>query len=335
MSARREVLSPRPNPSILVVGSKDEADRITTVLAGTGFVVLHAQDGATALRVLPTRVVDLVLADASLADMDGSDLAQSIKHASATRGVAVILMLEHDDARARELGRAAGADDVIVKPVERGMVVALIAARLEAQRLHRQVNELEEVVVSLSRALDDRNTATGGHSERIAHWATQIGAAVGLAETELTALYKAALLHDLGMVAVPYPIVSKPGPLEPSELSQVMQHAEAGERLLRPIPEADRVLPAVRHHHEKVDGSGYPDGLRGDQIPLLARIVALADAFVALTSDRPYRRRLSREAAIEILRQGKGRQWDAALVDRFVQVLNEVATISTGLESAG
>lgn len=321
--------------TVLVVGGGAEAERLRTIVGEAGLHTLHAADAATAVRLLPARPIDLVLCDATLPDMEGTDLCHAIKHAPATSDIPVILMLDPDDHRARERGQAAGADDLAVKPLDRGMVMALIGARLEVRRLRRHVNELEGVIVSLSRALDDRNPVTGGQSERIAHWATQLGSALGLTEEELTALYKAALLHDLGMIAVPDSILAKPGPLDPGELSQMMRHTEAGERLLQAIPKADRVLSAVRHHHERIDGSGYPDGLAGDRIPLFARIVAVADAFVALTSERPYRRRRSPRGAIEVLQQGAGQQWDAALVDRFARVLREVDAVPPELESAG
>jgi HD-GYP domain-containing protein (c-di-GMP phosphodiesterase class II) len=267
--------------------------------------------------------------------MDGIDLCQAIKHARATSAIPVIVALDEDDVRARERALAAGADDVALKPLQGGMVTALARARIEVRRSRRQLTELEGAIVSLSRALDGRTPVVGGQAERIAHWATQLGSAVGLDEAGLTSLYKAALLHDLGMASVPESILVKPGPLDHGELRQVMLHTEAAERLLRAIPEAELVVPAVRHHHERVDGAGYPDGLEGDRIPLFARIVAVADAFVALTRPRPYRQRRSPAGALEVLRQGAGQQWDAALVDRFGQVLADSEVSYPELESAG
>ena len=259
---------PLPEPpahepaTVLVVSGESDAEGIRNAAGAAGLASLLAPDGATALRLLPARSIDLILCEASLPDMDGTELCRAIKQARATDTIPVILMLEEDDLRGQERARAAGADDVAFKPLQRGAIAALIGARIEVRRLRRRLTELEGVVVSLSRALDDRTPVTGGQAERIAHWATQLGSAVGLGEGDLTSLYKAALLHDLGMVVVPDSILAKPGPLDEGEFSQVMQHAEAGERLLQAIPEADSVLPAVRHHHERVDGSGYPDGIR-------------------------------------------------------------------------
>ncbi|HYM50330.1 MAG TPA: HD domain-containing phosphohydrolase [Candidatus Limnocylindrales bacterium] len=321
--------------TVLVVASPDEADRIESSVRSDRLSVLTASDGAAALRLLAARSIDLALIAASLVDGEGSELCRSIKDAPATRSIPVILLTDSDDAGARDRARQAGADDVASSPVDRGMVLALIDARLQLRRLQRQIADLEDLVVLLSRAVDDRDGTAGGQAERVAHWATQLGSGVGLSDTELTPLYRAALLHDLGMVAVPRSIVAKPGPLDAAEFSQVMRHPEEGERLLRAIPDADRVLPAVRHHHERVDGSGYPDGLVGDRIPLFARILAVADAFVAITSDRPYRPRRSPAQALEVLRQGAGSQWERRLVDRFAQILKEAERAPSELSSAG
>jgi putative two-component system response regulator len=322
--------------TILVVGQgRAVVGELPALLANAGHRVVTATGGSSALRLLPTEPFELVISDLAMPEMDGIELCRIIKQAPATRTMPVILVTDDDDPVGRERALNAGADDVVVGPVGASMVLALVAARLEVRGLAGRLKDLDEVVVSLSRALDDRDTATGGHSERVAHWATQIGSAIGLAEDEITALYKAALLHDVGTVAIPQRVLAKAGPLDAAEFAQVRQHPEVGERLLRAIPEANRVLPVVRHHHEWIDGSGYPDGLAGEGIPLFARIVAVADAFVALTSERPYRQRQSRPEAIAILKRGAGRQWDRALVDRFVKVLEEVdASPSAELETS-
>ena len=319
---------------LLVEEDPEPAGSLSPALATAGHELVMAPDAASALRLLPTRRFDLILCALSLPDMDGIELTRAIKDAPATQGIPVIVLAPADDERDRARALQAGADDFVVKPLEGAMLLALINARLRIRRLDGQLNDLEGIVLALARALDDRDLS-GGRSERIAHWATQLGSAVGLTEAEITELYKAALLHDVGTVAVPPAILLKRGPLDPSEYSQVKRHPEIGEQLLQPLPAADRVLPAVRHHHERVDGAGYPDGLSGDRIPLFARILAIADAFVALTSDRPYRDRLPRAQALQILRREAGRQWDKPLVDRFVQLVEEAQVTPTEIESAG
>jgi HD-GYP domain-containing protein (c-di-GMP phosphodiesterase class II) len=196
--------------------------------------------------------------------------------------------------------------------------------------LKSQINELEGIVVTLARAVEDRDHSSAGLAEKVAHWAMQLGTDMGLPDDQLTFLYKAALLHDVGTLSVPVGVLAKEGRLDPGEFSQVKRHPVVGEEILAPLPRAEQLLPAVRHHHERIDGAGYPDGLGGDQIPLFARIIAIADAFVAMTSDRPYRRRRTREEAVRILEQGAGKQWDAVLVERFVRLVD-----ATGADTVG
>jgi putative two-component system response regulator len=315
--------------TVLVVDEATESLRaLEAYLAGAGHQVVVARDGASALRQLSAHPCDLVLCEMVLPDMDGLDVCRAIKNAPATREIPVIMLgLDGDDVK-RERAMQAGADDYAVKPIERAMVLGLVKAQLRIAGLNNRLHELEDVVVSLARAADDRDQGAAGMSERVAHWALSLGTGLGLPEVDLTLLYKAALLHDVGTLGVPAGILAKSGRLDDEEFRQVMEHPVLGERLLQPLPQGDRLLPAVRHHHERVDGTGYPDGLAGDQIPLFARIIAIADAFTAMNADRPYRRRLSGDQAIKTLREGAGTQWDPDLVDRFLQILAEVRVTS-------
>lgn len=310
--------------TVLVVDDAAESLKVLEqYLAGAGHQVKVARDGASALRQLAAHRCDLVLCDMLLPDMDGLEVCRAIKGAPATREIPVIMLGADEDDVRRERALQAGADDYAVKPVERAMVLGLVRAQLKIGQMNNRLQQLEEVVVSLARAADDRDQGAAGMSERVAHWALSLGTGLGLPEDDLTLLYKAALLHDVGSLGIPAGILAKAGRLDEDEFRHVMEHPVLGEHLLRPLTQAERLLPAVRHHHERVDGSGYPDGLAGDQIPLFARIIAIADAFTALNVDRPYRRRLSREQAIRTLREGAGTQWDHDLVDRFLQVLED------------
>jgi putative two-component system response regulator len=255
--------------------------------------------------------------------MDGIEVCRAIKLAPATRDTPVVLLIAPDDEPLRQRAIDAGADDVAFMPVERTTLLTLVRAQLRITRLKNQINELEGIVVTLARAVEDRDHSSAGLAEKVAHWAMQLGTAIGLPDDQLTFLYKAALLHDVGTLSVPVGVLAKEGRLDPGEFTQVKRHPVVGEEILAPLPRADQLLPAVRHHHERIDGAGYPDGLGGDQIPLFARIIAIADAFVAMTSDRPYRRRRTREEATGILAQGAGKQWDAALVEQFLRLVAE------------
>ena len=312
-----------PATILIADADQDSAQRLGAVLESAGHRVIVAADGAAALRMLSAHAGDLVLCDASLPDLDGFEVCRAIKQAPATRDTPVVLLVDADDELQRERALQAGADDVVTKPLERGALLTLVRAQLQIARLTTQLNELEGVVVTLARAVEDRDRSSSGLSEKVAHWAMELGTAVGLPDDQLTLLYKAALLHDVGTLSVPVEVLAKEGRLDPGEFGQVKRHPVVSEEILGALPRSEQLLPAVRHHHERVDGAGYPDGLGGDDIPLFARIIAIADAFVAMTNDRPYRRRRSRAEAIQTLAQGAGKQWDASLTERFLQLVGK------------
>jgi putative two-component system response regulator len=311
-------------PTLLVADDEDASQReLRTLLERGGYRVITARDGAAALRTLAAHECELVLCEAVLPDMDGFEVCRAIKQAQATRDIPVVLLMSGDDEVQRERAMQAGADDIAVKPVDRARLLTLVRVQLRIAGLNRQLNKLESVVVTLARAVEDRDHSSAGLAEKVAHWAMQLGAALDLPDDQLTLLYRAALLHDVGTVSVPVDVLSKQGRLDPGEFSQVKQHPIVGEEILAALPSAEQVLPAVRHHHERVDGAGYPDGLGGEDIPLFARIIAIADAYVAMSSDRPYRARRPRDEVIRTLRQGEGKQWDAQLVERFLRLVEE------------
>ncbi len=319
------VAKTREAGTVLVV---DEAEMplLEAYLKAAGHRVVVAHDGTSALRLLSAQACQLVLCAFRLPDLDGLDLCRAIKAAPATGEIPVIMLGDDVDEVQRERALQAGADDYAVKPVDKGMVIGLVNAQLRIGRINRRLQELEGVIVSLARAADGRDKWMAGTSERVAHWSMRLGTALGLPEDELTLLYKAALLHDIGTLSVPAGILAKPGSLDADEFRQVKQHPVVGEQLLVALPHADRLTPAVRHHHERVDGRGYPDGLSGTEIPLFARVIAIADTFAALTTERPYRRRVTRADAVRTLQAGAGTQWDVDLIERFVQVLDDSAT---------
>jgi len=311
------------SPATILIADPDQerAQRLRVVLESAGHRVIIAADGAAALRLLPAHNLDLVLCDSALPDIDGFDVCRAIKQAPATQDTPVVLMVDANDELQSERALQAGADDIATKPVEPAALLALVRSQLRIARLTTQLNDLEGVVVTLARAVEDRDHSSSGLSEKVAHWAMQLGTAIGLPDDQLTLLYKAALLHDVGTLSVPVGVLAKQGHLDPGEFGQVKRHPLVSEEILSPLPRSEELLPAVRHHHERIDGAGYPDGLGGDDIPLFARIIAIADAFVAITSDRPYRRRRSKVEAMRTLSQGAGKQWDASLVERFLQLV--------------
>jgi HD-GYP domain-containing protein (c-di-GMP phosphodiesterase class II) len=184
--------------------------------------------------------------------------------------------------------------------------------------------EQEQVIFALAAAAEAKDTYSENHAQRVANTARHIGMRLGLPESDLVALYRGALIHDIGKMQIPAAILLKPGPLNAEEERQMRAHPVIGESIVRPVLSAGAELTIVRHHHERFDGGGYPDGLAGHKIPILARIVSVCDAYDALTIDRPYRTRRKPEEAIETLMRGAGQQWDRELVSILLSELPAV-----------
>ncbi|MFQ6001830.1 MAG: HD-GYP domain-containing protein [Anaerolineae bacterium] len=222
----------------------------------------------------------------------------------------------------------------IVRSASQTLVKQNIELERLTESLGHSLKDLERsylgTVEALRTAVEVKDKYTAGHSQRVAEYAVQLGRLAGLSEEELKSLEEAALFHDIGKIGIPEEILNKPGRLTDDEYQMVKAHPQRGEEILKPVPFMEDRIPLVRHHHERYDGSGYPDGLRGEEIPLGARILLVADTFDALTSSRAYRPAYSQKEAISILLQSKGTQLDPRLVDLFVDWLqgqDEIAVV--------
>ena len=197
-----------------------------------------------------------------------------------------------------------------------------VAVALSNAHLIERLDRLSwGTLVALARAIDAKSPWTFGHSERVTNLAVEIGRAMGLNQKELEIMHRGGLIHDIGKIGVPASILDKPGKLNDEEIQLMRNHVRLGVRILEPVPEFSEVLPIVLHHHEWLDGSGYPDGLAGEEISLYARIFAVADCFDALAAERPYRAALPREHVIEMIKKGSGRQYDPKVVEAFLEVM--------------
>jgi putative two-component system response regulator len=305
----------RPLPTVLVVDdSAANRELIEACLANVDCRVRLAGDGPSALAAIESGAPDLVLLDVQMPGMDGYTVCKRIKSNPALRLVPVVMITALDRSQDRVQALEAGADDFMSKPVERMELVARVQSALRQKSLYDRLDSAEQVIFSLAAAVEAKDSYTERHTNRVAESARYLGTRLGLPQDDLDALYRGGIIHDIGKIGVPDSVLLKPGPLDSSELVLMRAHPEIGENIVRPLRSGSDLLPIVRHHHEAFDGHGYPDGLRGAGIPLLARIVAVCDAFDALTNDRPYRRRLSEHEAIAILNGGAGRQWDPQLV---------------------
>jgi len=305
----------RTLPSVLVVDdSAANRELIEACLADVECRVRLACDGPSALAAIESVAPDLILLDVQMPGMDGYTVCRRIKANPSLRLVPVVMITALDRSEDRVQALEAGADDFMSKPVERLELVARVRSALRLKLVYDRLDSAEQVIFSLAAAVEAKDSYTERHTNRVAESARHLGLRMGLPEEDLDALYRGGIIHDIGKIGVPDRVLLKPGPLDANELMLMRAHPEIGENIVRPLHTGSNLLPIVRHHHEAFDGHGYPDGLRGTSIPLLARIVAVCDAFDALTNDRPYRARLSEREAIAILAGGAGRQWDPQLV---------------------
>jgi putative two-component system response regulator len=312
-----------PGRIMIVDDSRAAGLALAALIELSNHTVELVGDGRAALNAVARQRPDLIILDVQLPDMDGYAVCDAIKCNPATWQIPIIMVTVESARAARLQGIAAGADDYLEKPVDPQELEVRIRALLRAKRRNDQLEEAEAVIFALARAVEAKDAYTEGHLQRLARYALAIGERLGLGADEMVALRFGALLHDVGKVGVDEIIIRKGGPLTPAEYRVMQQHTVIGERIVQPLRMAGVVGPIVRHHHERWDGRGYPDGLAREQIPLGARIVAVADAFDAMTTQRPYNRILSFDEAGGRLRAGAGMYWDPSVVAVFLEWLEE------------
>jgi len=310
---------------ILIVDDESAARAaLETLLRREGFEVRNAHDGAAALELCAEFRPDLILLDILMPGMNGFEVCRRIKAHPDTRLTPVVLITGLSATEDRIDGINAGADDFLSKPIDFNELLARTRSLLRLKLYTDEMENAEAVVFTLARSIEARDPYTHGHCERLAEMSTHLGARLGIPEEEIKALRWAGIVHDIGKVVVPDSILLKPGPLTEDEMNVMRRHSEVGERICSRLKSFRLVLPIIRHHHEKRNGSGYPDGLRGEQIPLTARILQLADVYDALTTDRPYRTAVPSEEALQIMAdEAKLEWWDESLFAAFREMIRE------------
>ena len=332
------MLACAPGRRVLVVDDQAHfSDLVVRLLTPEGLSVDVATDGETALRAIAGTSPDIVLLDIGLPDIDGIDLCRAIKRSVNTCLVPVVLLTGHSDREHRLAGIDAGADDFIAKPFDPEQLKARVRSLIRLKLLTDEMETAEAVLLSLGLTVEARDAYTEGHCERLATYAVALGRALALSEPDLSALRRGAFLHDLGKIGLADALLFKPGPLTTEEYEVVKCHPVIGERLLGDLRTLAPVRLIVRHHHERLDGSGYPDGLRGAEIPLLAQIVSVVDTFDAITTSRPYRASRSAATAFAELRSDASRGLlSLDLVETFITVVgNQVVQVAPRPRSYG
>lgn len=295
---------------------------LVRLLTSGGYHLRVAADGAEALVMIQDRPPDIVLSDVVMPVIDGLELCRRLKQDPSTRLIPVVLITGSADRRSRMEGIKAGADDFLSKPLDALELRARVRSLLRLKRFTDELDSAESVILTLAVTVEARDRSTAGHCERMAAYASAFGAHLGLPAPEIAALYRGGFLHDVGKIGIADDVLLKPGPLSDEERKVMQTHTTIGEALCGNLRLLQPLRPIVRHHHERYDGSGYPDGLSGDRVPLLAQVIAIVDVYDALTTDRVYRRGMSSEAAISELRLEASRGWHRPeLVDEFIALV--------------
>lgn len=295
---------------ILIVDDEAGArNALAILLRREGFEVRDVHSGMSALNECTSFRPDLILLDILMPGMDGFEVCRCIKATPETRLTPVVLITGLSATGDRIKGINAGADDFLSKPIDFNELLARTRSLLRLKQYTDDLENAEGVLFSLAYCIEARDPYTLGHCERLAEMSARLGERLGLPEDHIKALRRAGIVHDIGKVVVPDAILLKPGPLTPDEIEIMRKHPAVGERICTPLRTFHLVLPIIRHHHERLDGSGYPDGLRGVEIPLTASILQLADVFDALTNDRCYRNADPPEVALQIMEEEARRGW--------------------------
>ena len=332
-------------PKVLIVDDETNIrELLVWILAREGYKCRTAENGLQALEMLRSEEFDLLITDVRMPKMDGIRLIEEALKLQPD--IAILVITAHPELDAAIKALKIGASDYILKPFKPDYISLSVKRALDVRRtklenieyqrnLERMVKERTDQlrklffksITSLAQALEARDKWTRGHSKRVAEISVKIGEEIGLSREDLEQLDLAGQLHDIGKIGIPDEILRKPGPLTPEEFRVVKEHPEIGYQILKPLFEERpglesgsdiNVLEVILHHHERFDGTGYPSGLKGEEIPLGSRILLVADAYEAMTSDRPYRKALPLKRAIEEIRRNAGTQFDPQIAELFI-----------------
>jgi len=263
---------------------------------------------------------DLVLMESNLRGQNGFEVCRILRREGDSRLLPIVLISGMDDVSSRVAALDAGADDFLSKPLERNELLARVRSLLRLKSIHDRLEDARHVIFTLAKAAEAKDLFTQEHTERVADSASELARRIKLPADTIQQIRAGALVHDVGKLAIPDSVLNKPGLLTSEEFELVKTHAAVGAQIVAPLATQPDLVAIVRNHHERYDGSGYPDGLAGASIPLGARIVAVCDAYDAMTNDRSYRAAMPYPRALLILQAGCNKQWDAALVDAFVAI---------------
>src|SRR5258707_7218707 len=302
---------------------------MSQLLSARGYDVVTAANAEQAEAEVRRRTPDLILSDVMMPGKSGYEFCRGLKDNPATRLIPFVLITGLSDSSDKVRGIEAGADDFLNKPVLAEELIARVKSLLRLKEFTDELETADSVLCTLGLIVEGRDPYTEGHCERLSVRAADLGRHLGMDEDSIVALRRGGYLHDLGKIAVPDAILKKGSDLTLQEWEIMKLHPVTGENICKPLKSLRLVLPIIRHHHEHADGSGYPDGMRAGEIPLLARVLQVVDVYDALRTARPYKPALSHDRAAQTMcdeaRQGL---WDAELVNEFFSMLAEQRSVA-------
>ncbi len=309
--------------TVLVVDDQPSSlEALEEALRPLGYEVWQALDGESGLVIARDRQPDVILLDVLMPGMDGYEVCRRLKADEETRLLPVVFLTGLDSRQARINGLEVGATDFLSKPFDLVELEVRVRNLVSFRRLTQDLDDAEKMLFAVARTIEARDEGTGDHCDRLSRLASQLGEHLGLGADDIKALRRAGYLHDIGKIGVPDAVLLKPGRLTTEEWEVMRTHVQIGVSICAPLRTLRSTLPIIHHHHERQDGSGYPDGLVGNEVPLLARVFQVVDVYDALTNDRPYRKALSTADALAVLREETLHGWwDATAVEAFTAML--------------
>ena len=314
-------------PSVLVVDDVSaNLELMEAVFQRAGYTVHMASGGDPAIDIFNSYSIDIAILDVMMPGINGFDLCNKLKSLTDKFFFPVILLTALNDKKSRITGIECGADDFMSKPFDALELLTKVKSLLKLKELHEELDHSENIIFSLIVAMEANDYYTKGHSTRVGDLAKEFGSFLGFSEKELEILKKAGILHDIGKIGFSDKILRKPAGLTEEEMKIMRKHPLIGENICRPLLSMRSVLPAIRSHHERWDGNGYPDMLRGDDIPLMARILAILDSYDAMASIRPYRDKRTTDYVLSVMKKEQyDGQWDPELTGLFLQMVSSSA----------
>jgi putative two-component system response regulator len=314
---------PELGPRILVVDDNPFiASLLQQGLAAEGYQVIVARDGLEALEQVADASPDLILLDLDLPHLSGDEICRRLKSNPLTQLIPIVMVTVMGAFQNKLAAWEYGADDFLTKPFHMIEVTARCRSLLRIKRLVEERDSAAAVVFAFARAVEAKSPYTHGHAERVTRYAILLASALGIDASQHDTLRKGGLLHDIGKISIPDAILDKPGSLTAEEYEIVKGHAAQGAHIVEPLVSVRDAVPLIRWHHERLDGRGYPDGLRGEQIPLLVRILSVCDVYDSLSSDRPYRACIPHSVCLEMLKENAlGGGLDPELVAIFAELM--------------